>query len=61
MERTLPYGKEYILLSHYKNADELSRSVNSYLARGWRVAGGISIAYDNDHGAILFAQAMVHE
>ena len=61
MERNLPYGKEYIILSCYKNKDELSRSVNSYLARGWRVTGGVSATYDNDNGAILFTQAIVHE
>lgn len=61
MERTLPYGKEYTLVSRYKSISELSRSVNNHIAMGWRAQGGISVTYDNDAGAILFVQAMVRE
>ena len=54
--------KEYVIVSD-KDARELEKAVSKLLNEGWKLAGGLSIAYKHEptehtHGHILFAQAL---
>ena len=54
--------KQYIVVSN-PEINELEKAVSKLLNDGWRLAGGVSIAYkhapaEHVHGHILFAQAL---
>jgi hypothetical protein len=54
--------KEYIVISETE-VKEMELAISKLLNEGWRLAGGISIAYKHEpaehmHGHILYAQAL---
>ena len=51
-------AKEYRVVRSYK-PDKLEEDVNWYLANGWVLVGGVSVAINSNTGAPVFAQAMM--
>jgi hypothetical protein len=54
--------KQYIVVSNVE-INELEQAVSKLLNEGWKLAGGVSIAYKHEpaehaHGHILFSQAL---
>ena len=51
-------AKEYRVVHSYKPA-KLEEDVNWYLANGWVLVGGVSVAVNSNTGETVFAQAMM--
>lgn len=51
-------AKEYRVVHSYKPA-KLEEDVNWYLANGWVLVGGVSVAVNSNTGETVLAQAMI--
>lgn len=51
-------AKEYRVVRSYKPG-KLEEDVNWYLASGWVLIGGVSVAINSNTGETEFAQAMI--
>ena len=57
--------QQYVVIDN-AHLDILQREVNEKLAQGWKVSGGIAVAYKHEHSNnvvshLVYAQALVKE